>query len=1439
MEINNSKPVKSVAFQGYQHKKTETGSQSYVFNCPYDTKKYTCEVQIFKVGVDKKNNYFIRRGCDNKMEPFFKADIPEGGLAVEPDFDLHLKEDQPFAYRYALKDKKGNFVKFVEEDNNTIDGCTLVSRNGTTPMKQGPMYLAIADSFAPGYVYAGFHDKDTGKIIEPDDAKKAEIAEMIRNSSRSFSNTMGGTLAGLEAKVPELRAAGFKRIITCPLKGGDNASSHKYWNENNMVIAGGLGNINNYDSLQREAFKHGMNLVDDGTFTSEGLQGIHYQRAIKWMDTDNKPAEYYYFRMSGLQDDSLGLGVVPANYENMRPKLVNCPFDVVVGKDGQYSFPKNKEYDPKQPTYFQIYDDSLVSEKQRKSKTKVISSYENTTNYNKLSMNTHDDTPIPYAFEVQDSNELKKNLQSLNEVNKMRDKDERIAFNSPRGAMFVGSLSGIRIEPKEEGGFVCWDSNTDMVKLNYFTSNYDNEMMASEKNPAKIAIEMDKYRRANAQVQDMTMSAGKYWTKHVRNVHNEYVAKTIGEISDKPGKAYNRIEGILNSQNPASPKLPEDVRLSKDIITNILDDNYELRPKYEDYDDLMNSSLMDLPLDSIEFANDTAAALSSPYLSKRSSDVDHIGQSRFDAMNDKTYKVPKEYAKVYNKMNDTFTGEIRDFANKVMQDVDRNSKEKLFEDGEVTEYGQYVIPLVAEDIAKYAIVKAMMPEVGAKQLKNGEIAYDYDTMREQGTLRNLGINGDSQEDEANQIATKIRNGVKNLKNSDIKFVASSINKRINNTNTNSFKLAEVMVDRSGLGLDWRLDAAKDVADMDAVRNGAQRFDKGWDNVVKFWSNFVQSVKAENPNSYIVAELTDVGDVHKIGAPDDGDEKYNSADAVSKLLSVAGITSEANYGNFFNGIPNLFSYDFASGSDKVDNKNEERIKQLENALSAFASMPIDYKRNAYTFAGNHDKPRMIHCLSMDMSLFHADLSNIDDKNHRKEAFKIMNDKMKDTDLSGDDWNIINHDKNYFNNVSSKAVANGALLRGSIGSANQTLRDAEHAEVNNSNISNDEKENKNKEIDEKYNAIYTALSKSIADVVNGNYYKTKHEEHGLSTPDSYKKVGEKDGFGSKAIPDAFDIVYDHAVQKYGLSDKLTNDKLQQYRNTVDDEATKVGRTKTKIIMKYLYAISGNPTLYSGDELGMTGYEDKCKNTYLQNRNPLDWSIVEGKDSEKRQTIVDFRNDLFEMSKARADVDMNNMEALNNGTMYKLDRQNGNGGDASAILSQAANGAMNISVFNPNGISTTPTVNDLNDIRPNDITLDSIYLKTAKGKLSLKVGTTFRNADTADKSLYIVCQNNDDYYIKRFDADYKFDENKKDDKMGKNGQNIVLNASTASDGVMMLYHVPDDVKAERTEAINKKTRVREYFNHKYNIPNESTYTENSKETKETGKNVDITSK
>ena len=1468
MEINKSHQVKSVAFQGYQNKKTETGVRGYHMNCMYDSNRYDCEVQFFKVGFDDRNKeWFIERGPKNSMEPFFTIPMDKKGVLIDPEYDLELEDGQTVAYRFKLIDKENKTERFVNEDNREYDGCTLLTRNGTTVVNQGPMYLAMPDSFAPGYVFAGFNEKDTGTIKKLSKEDKNRIGADARKSTRTFANQMGGTMAGLVAKIPEIRRAGNKRLITTPLMGGDTVSAFKYWPENNMLTAGGLGTRNDWRTLQLEAFKWDMSTVDDGTFSSEGLQGIHFQRAIQHMDSEEKPDEYYMFRMTGINDDSLGLGVVPENFENLNAKLVNLPFDVVKMADGHYEFPKNKDYNPDKKSEIQIFDNSMVTDAQKNDKKHLIEKYDKkVANNNKLAINTHDDTAQPYHFVV-DPYEIKRNFQSLNEVNKNR--EEKIDFHSPRGVMFIGSLSGLKIDKKTEGGFVCWNANTDMVKYNYFTSNYDNELLAEIKDPEERAIEMNNLRRGNCQVRDMATQVARYRTRSVRNLITEYTAKTIGELPNDYGKAYDKVTGLLNSQNPNKPILPESLRVDRDVFDAVYDNDYKLRPVKENYKENLISSMMDLPLDSIEFAPEVQGVLSSPYISKLSPDREHIGETRYNAMNDSTYKVPQKYAKTYNKMNDIFNGEMAAFADKVLKQVDKNSKEKLFTpNGELTEYGMRMIPFVGEDIARYAVTKSLMPNVGVKQIKGGEIAYDYETMRSEGTLEAMGVNGDSQLDEANQMVNRIKKGMTKLSNKDIDFVATSINRRFANTNANSLKMAEVMVYNSGLGLDWRYDAAKDVADFDAIRNGAQRFDTGWNNVIEFYKDMSRVINEENPNSYQVAELTDVGDIIRDHMPDDGSSViYDNQDkAIGVLLNLAGITSEANYSYFFDGITKMFGYEFVSGDDKVGNDDDARVNLLEENIDRFAKNPIEYKRNSYTFASNHDKPRIIHCLSMDMSLYNANLNNVGDKNHRITAYKVMNDLMNDSDISQDGWNIINGDDRYFNNISSKSIANGELLRNSIGAINEKFKNDEKKAISESSMSEDEKQAKYRQVDEKYNTIYAALSQSIADVISGDYYKNLspqersnlekkyidryngnrrktieqvNMERDHNIPDDYKRVLEKDGFGTKSIPDAFDIVYDQAINMHNLNGVFDEKALQNYKNAVDSKATEVGRIKNRIITKFLTALSGNPTIYGGDELGMTGMEDKCENTYNQNRGQLDWTTVEQGSDNYREDVDKYRKSMTDITRVRMDDDLNKMEALNNGTLYKLDMQNARGGKkCSAVISQAANGAMNISVLNPNGISTDPKIDPIH-LHPTDISLESIYLKGPAGKISLDTDITFKNINPEDKNDYKVYRYGDDYCIKVDNKD--------------NGADVQLNSVTAPDGVMMLYYIPKDIEAQRQNLSKEKMeafmkaeearanapKTREYYNQQYNIPQSDAYGNVNRQNHRNGENIDFTSK
>ena len=1452
MEIkNNMQPANKVGFKGYQHKKSDTGKVGYDFNYLYDSKHWDCYVEFYRVDKHEYDYSYSIKKNNGKMEPYFTKQISTKGTFVDPKKDLKLKENEPVAYRYKLVNKNNNkWVKYAKDDAASVcgDGCNLLTTNGTSVKVQGPMYLVMEDAFKPGYVYAGFKESNTGEIVKDKNAKD------VSQFNRTFANKAGGTLAGMEKEVPNLKKIGYKRLIALPTTGGDNVSSHKYWIKRMFQT----DNIDNYDSLAKTLFKNGMNLVSDSAYTSQGLEGVNFQYAIKWMNQTDKPHEYYMFRMQGLQDAALGFGVVPKNMQNLRHKIINSPNNYEEQPDGQIKITKNKEYDPNQPTYIQIYDNSMVSEAQRKDKKHLIHSYDNPNPkvidektgelvQNNLAINTHDDTLIHNAFKI-DYKEYDANIKNLNNINKSRGLSDKIDLNSPMGTLVLAKFSGLEIRPKDEGGFVTWDSNTDMAKLSYTESDYDTQMLDSIKNPKERAIEEEKLSRAHAGNRDMLTDGMRFWTRHVRNVNTEYTAKTLGSLNGSVDEIQDRINGLIYNRN--NQQLPDDVELNENEIENLYYNDYKLRDKEEDYETALNKSLMDTPLDSIELADDTVGALSSPYLSKRSPDLAHVGISRYDAMNDSSYVVPKKYEKTYNKMNHIFTNEIQHFAKNVLREVDKHSEEKIFQnDGaKLTEYGQYVVPLVAGDIAKYAIIKSLMPSAEVKQLKDGKLTYDYEKLKEEGTLENIGIYGDSPEDEANQIANKIKNGVSEFSTIDVSTVSRSINKRIANTNAMSFRFAEAMIDKSGLGLDHRIDAAKDVADMDAIRNKQDKSDNQFAEIINIWKPAIHAVKEENPNSYIVAEFTDLyntmqatygsHDAIKAQNSPTSHARFKDAQNIARtLITEIGMNSEANYEHFFTAGINTFGKDFVeqNGIEGGGNNNtteEKRVGLLAGALDRFANMPLDYTRNAYTFGGNHDKPRMTECYGLDMGLFHTNLNNHTTKQeieNRKTAYMIMNDMLNENDLAQQNkdydnktgWDIVNNSNDYFNNVSPMAIAKGDWLRSSFGIANNIIKERRLKDVTDNN--------QRQEIINDSNKIYAAFSQSVRDVVNGNFYLNgENTNKDKEIADSYKKQLEKDGFGSKDIKTAYGIIMQQAVNKYDMQNTYLNDEKgrKEYNDLVEKIALGVPAAKVRMYNQMIAAIPGNPTVYAGDDFAMTGYEEKNHNVYLQNRNVIPWDEVEEGSSNYKQHIAEHKKAMDGIiGTRRSDVD-NKLGALNNGTMHKLEDLYGDSVDKDrpgkdlkcpAIMSQASDGSMVVSVFNFNGISLENPLKgkDVNEsnldkfLNPTStpVDIDKLMLRGSKSgeKIEIPDGLRFKNIEASDNTYYESAHDdNGDCYLKRVEEKNGNKEYKK----------IYVGKETAPEGVLRLYYQPDSVKAEinrKHELENKYTKPIKTEEHK----------------------------
>lgn len=1492
----------NLGFKGYQHEVNNVGDAvmrfNYVFD--YDTKK--AHVEFFKVRKDNnaEGGYEVL-----KDKPIARVELQKGGTEINLDDITTLDREETFAYRIVVDGQNPTADTGIKINNNAF---TLVSRKGTTPRVQGAGYLVYPDSQRVGAKYRDFDAPNTGEIYFD---KEFQLEN--ENVPRTFSNKSGGNLAGVESNIDYLASLGYKIQPANPIAGGDNKSSHHYWNKNNFQISDDVGNMENFNSYARKLFQKGMVYVYDGTYTSEGLEGIHFQYAMRW--ADRKPQSYYWFKMQSLENQSLGMGVVPKHKENLRHRVVNAP---VFYNENARKIEQNPNYNPNKETYFQVYDGSQVTDEQLAKLDKPIENYEKIKTDNFIKINNHDDTLVNFVFEV-NPKEYNDRLEAFIEFNKKSEKP--LTLNSPDGTILMAQFSNFKIDKKAEGGFVAWDANTDIAKMNYYISGYDEKLNQSIVDPSQRDYEKRMRIQGAYEVQDMALQAAKYWTKNIKDAQTIYTAQVL--------KGANTAEKIKDFVDRGL--LPKEVLMDKEVVSNVLNGYYRLAPKgVMTKDDVTVKALMQNPLDSLEFAENTCGVLSTSYFSNRATSEETLGLTRFELMQKENPHLVEPYAKNYLKTNLLFTNDIKNFADEIIKKVNETSSEKLLDsNGDYTEYGEYVVELMGPSIAKYALLKALTGDsLKTKILANGEITYDYRAVKEKTTLKSLGINANSPEDEVEQLHRLMQKGLNKLNNSDVDYVARSLSTRISGTNVNSFRLAEASVRQAGLGLAWRLDAAKDVVDQDAGRNGDVAFDENWQNLINFWRRFVQSVKSENPDSYIVAELTDLGDLTRdnLGEkancyehmPESGLKFKTVPDSMIKFLNETGITSEAAYSYFFTDMLHVFSADFAD-AQTVDSVKDRCNSIIWKVNELIRTRGIDYVRNLFTFVGNHDKPRVIHGLALDMKLFHGNLGIFD--NNGKAVFDNKNRENRIESMlqlaNADDFNSLpleaklNIDNpEYFNTVSTYAVAMSQLLRNSINDSlkgvvsEQEMKYLKSALVDLTNgnylgegqttqipsinipelssvenalkailemagISLSEADFKavvkrandpelvkqflvqgdftwggnNEEIGKRnQNIIETILRGPYETVPSGEWDYKKYstytmgvagllrqafldvkgkEEHTkfsflkatksfvqkfdratveasrtkLPFHEDSSRALAKDGYASNDIKHSIEMLVRQAEYKARQDGKLgENDHFNNSGKIVLNvwkNATEPAVQKLVMMMSFLSALVGLPTIFAGDELGMSGYDEKAKNVFLKCRNPLPWGELEsGIFKDFREKIQKAMND--SMSLRSRDGVM----ALNNGTAYEMSTSDEN---IPAFMMQDGYGNMTVSVFNAVDINSQPRfdyfkefgITDSNrakffaDNKIESINSNNRYVPIQKNKeidyialgagLSLPLGLTFLNSDNRDKAVYVVKKIMDK-------------AGKDTGKLGifKQGGKISLNGLTAKNGAMVLKHV-----------------------------------------------------
>ena len=1013
---NNNK-----TFKGYEYVKNDNGKTVSYFTEPFDGTKRNAYLDFYK--VKKSQDQFFRYLLVPEAPVVtVKLDNTTLGASVDRDELFDLEPDEQIAYRVRVDNepvrsdsgqeiKIKRIVKEGDEEKEYWDQYTLFPDQVTKPMtRNGLSYLTMVDIHKPGAYYLGFDSDKTGEIVYDENLQREK--EQIK---RNTSNKIGGTLAGIEHDIPALKEKGIKTLFVTPIAGGDDVYYHRYHNKNNFQIADDVGNDENFETFVTSLFKNGMTYVFDGTFTSEGAEGADVQYALRW--AHEHPDALYRFRLYGIDDGPVGLGFIPENKENLRFKLVNSPYELVK-KDDNVVVAENPEYDSNKPTYVQAYDATMVTDEDVNSKD-LIKGYASRVKEadDKLAVNTYQDVISPHKNQIYDMKSFKTTLENAADyIN-----STKIDINSPEVALLVTKTPTFEFSQKNKN-VALWEDKFDLVLRNHGLSGNDEKVIMSKPEGAERNEERRRIERGGFQSIDEDIRVVSYWTGLYRDIIISYIAQTL-----------NGTESVEDIENLIKEGvLPEEIRLSAKAIENIKNEDYILSQKgVLERDEATIKALMDLPLPTLKFAENTVSVLKQGYFFNRASEEDLIGKTRYELDLMGNPQLSDSERVVYERTNKLIKHDIKNFADTVIDNMNPLMKERLIdEDGQYTEFGEYLIEHIGPKIAKYAYLKSLVGDdfIGnyVKSMPDGSIKYNYSAIKDVTSLEYLGIPTDSMLSNASALQRRMQDGMRNLNGADVEFLTKAFAKKYENSTTMSFRLGEAMYGVSSLGMDWRIDALKDVKDIDAVKELSDTFDTFWDGVISYYQKLNSAIAEKHPGSKIIGEITDMNatikrtwakaDISHFENMRDAGAKYTNDElAVRDFYIDSGLTSEANYSDFFTSLFRTYAMDYEDGVSGGDISNI--IKNLQKMI---ANKGVDYMRNLFTFSGNHDKPRVVHFAALDMKLFHSDFKGDDNLENRMKAMQILFGVDKFSDLPLEiKLNINNLD--YFRTVSSQAIA----------------------------------------------------------------------------------------------------------------------------------------------------------------------------------------------------------------------------------------------------------------------------------------------------------------------------------------------------------------------------------------------------------------------------------
>lgn len=678
----------------------------------------------------------------------------------------------------------------------------------------------------------------------------------------------------------------------------------------------------------------------------------------------------------------------------------------------------------------------------------------------------------------------------------------------------------------EAGGADYWDGNVDMVKMNF-------------SGPSNSDSNYEGYREAKNHLYGVAT----YWTKFVHDALFEQVATKIAnnnteelsEIAQKNDLTEKETEGILNGNG--------------------------FKLGYKSAEEITDA----FKFETIPTSPEISAMIGTPSFQEVAQD-----------------------SGLRQKM--------ANFVLDVLSELD--AKEELVEEDyggnkTLTQYGSKVADILSQNILTYAILKGFSPDSNVEYDVKKDIVRADETTRET-SLKEIGVSADtySKEKKLKQLASAVS---KSLNDETVSDLASKLNKsKLLNCTSKDFARAEEFVQKTGGGLNWRFDAAKDIANLTFHRDRLESFEKSWDDVIDVWSHFVSNIKEINPSSYVIAEITGIWDFYNYtkdlynneeAARESFGKYFKPNEAERIFFEKTGATTGSNYSYFYSPVPRAMGQSYENGDDS----SYASFNAIKNSVGEFfRNSTFQNIAHAHNFVDNHDKPRALHGIVLDVKQYLGDYK--DAKGTLGTVFGENNPYNGNTDM-----------------LNPKAVT---VAEAFINTSKGILKD-EEAET---------------------------FRKAAADLALG-----KFKENDTA---SYRRAGV---FGQNPFDKTLHDVMEQA--KYISGGKwMSDERAQKVEKEIYKKLLAPALPKMAATMEIMTALPGVPFTYMGDNFGMTGYEYSSKNITVANRNLIPFELVD-------ENSKDFNEDIKKLHDRMAATaglyKLKGMSASADGTTIKLDQ------------------------------------------------------------------------------------------------------------------------------------------------------------------------------------------